>query len=250
MSFIKNIALLFSCFIGLNVYAQQTTYVIVHGAWGGAWQFKKTAQRLTNEGHIVYRPTMTGLGERYHLMNDDINLDTHSKDIVNTILFENLNDVVLVGHSYGGMVISAVADSIPERIKKMVYLDAIIPEDGYNALESLGINPAEASSRFNIDRSGIIPTWVKDTTKMPRDVSHPLSTFTQKIRLKNNKRLALPTTYIFTYESAKGGIEKDDFYPFYEKALKNKWKTVKLEASHNPQIDKLDQLVHILLEEK
>lgn len=246
----KNIALLLSCFIGLNVYAQQATYVIIHGAWGGAWQFKKTAQLLTDQGHLVYRPTMTGLGERFHLMNDDINLDTHIKDVVNTILFENLHNVVLVGHSYGGMVMTAVADSIPERLKRLVYLDAIVPENDQSAIESLGMNVAEASSRFKIDGSKIIPSWVKDSAKVPRDVPHPLSTFTQKIQLKNNKRLALPTTYILTYESAKGGKEKDDFYPFYQKALVNKWKTVNLEASHNPQIDKLDELVHILLEEK
>lgn len=242
--------MLVSLLFGFQIYAQQTTYVIVHGAWGGAWQFKKTAQKLTEEGHIVYRPTMTGLGERFHLMNDKINLDTHIKDVVNTILFENLNDIVLVGHSYGGMVISGVADSIPERIKKVVYLDAIVPEDGSSALESLGLDESNASSRFQIKETGIEPTWVKDKAKTPRDVPHPIGTFTQKISLKNKKRLELPTTYIFTYENAKGGEEKDDFYRFYQKALKNEWKIQKLEASHNPQIDKLDELVTILLEEK
>lgn len=246
----KGILLLLGLFVGLSVYAQQTTYVIVHGAWGGAWQFKKTAQELTKEGHIVYRPTMTGLGERFHLMNEDINLDTHIKDVVNTILFENLNDVVLVGHSYGGMVITGVADSIPGRIKKLVYLDAIIPEDGQSAIESLGMNPEQASARFKSNEISILPTWVKDTSKTPRDVPHPVGTFIQKISLKNDKRLSLPTAYIFTYENQKGGEERDDFYSFYQKAVKNNWTIHKLEASHNPQIDKLDDLVQILLEEK
>lgn len=250
MNFIKNITLLIGCFVSINAFAQQSTYVMVHGAWGGAWQFKKTAQALAMEGHTVYRPTMTGLGERFHLMNDSINLDTHVKDIVNTILFENLNDIVLVGHSYGGMVITAVADSIPERIKKLVYLDAIIPEDGKSASESLGIKDSQMSTAFRIDKTAVIPIWVRDTTKTPRDVPHPIGTFTQKIKLKNKKRFDLPTTYIFTYENAKGGEEKDQFYPFYQMAQKYKWKTVKLEASHNPQIDKFDDLVQILLEEK
>lgn len=236
--------------IGLFVYSQQTTYVIVHGAWGGAWQFKKTASELHKAGHIVYRPTLTGLGDRYHLRNDSIDLDVHIQDVVNTILFENLNDIVLVGHSYGGMVITGVADSIPDRIKRVVYLDAILAEDRKSALESLNLDIKQASRKFKIDGNSIIPTWVRDPKKFPKDVPHPAKTFTQPIRLSNLDRLTIPTTYIFTYENNKGGEEKDDFYPFYQKAIKSSWKTYKLEASHNPQIDKLDDLVQILLEEK
>lgn len=246
----KSIFFLGCLLIGVNSYAQQATYVMVHGAWGGAWQFKKTAQELNKAGDIVYRPTLTGLGERFHLLRDDVNLDTHIKDVVNTILFENLNDVILVGHSYGGMVISGVADSIPERIKKVVYIDAIVPDNNFSAAESLGIAANEVSSRFQIDGNTIVPTWVKNTSKTPRDVPHPIATFTQKIKLHNSKRMDIATAYIFTYENDKGGEEKDDFYPFYQKAVQNKWKTYKLEASHNPQIDKLEELVQILLEEK
>lgn len=250
MRFLKAIVLFLCVCCSSILFAQQSTYVIVHGAWGGAWQFKKTAHRLVQEGHVVYRPTMTGLGERFHLMQDDINLDTHIKDVVNTILFENLTDVVLVGHSYGGMVITGVVDSIPERIKRVVYLDAIVPENEKSAIESLGMDSSNVSSRFKVKESTIIPTWVRDTTKTPRDVPHPIRTFTEKIRLNNQKRLTIPTTYIFTFEKTKGGEEKDDFYPFYKKAVQNNWKVRKLEASHNPQIDKLDELVQILLEEK
>lgn len=236
--------------MGLAVYSQQTTYVIVHGAWGGAWQFKNTAQKISAEGHIVYRPTMTGLGDRFHLMNENINLDTHIEDVVNTILFEDLQDIVLVGHSYGGVVITAVADSVPERIKRLVYLDAIIPEDGKSAVESLGMDSNKVATQFQMEGNTIIPTWVRDTTKTPRDVPQPINSFTQKISLKNARRLELPTTYIFTFETNKGGEENDGFYSFYQKALQNNWKVRKLEASHNPQIDKLEELVQILLEEK
>lgn len=236
-------------FIACVCHAQKTTYVIVHGAWGGAWQFKKTAQLLGKEGHDVYRPTLTGLGERFHLMNEGINLDTHVDDVVNTILFEDLQDIVLVGHSYGGMVISAVADRIPARIKKLIYIDAIIPEDGKSAMESLGIDVEVVPSRFKIKDATLIPTWVKDPAKTPRDVPHPLATFTQQISLKNPQRLDIASTYIFTYDPLKGE-EKDDFYPFYKKAVNNNWTIRKLEASHNPQIDKLEELVQILLEEK
>ncbi len=238
------------CLLGtLNSYAQKATYVIVHGAWGGAWQFKTTAQKLQAEGFTVYRPTLTGLGDRYHLSDANITLKTHINDVINTILFDNLDNIVLVGHSYGGMVVTGVADSIPERIKKVVYLDAIVPEDGQSAVESLGIDPSQISKRFKVEGDFIIPVWVRDTLKAPRDVPHPLATFTQPISLKNDKRLHLPTTYILTYQEAKGGEEKDDFYPFSKKALQNKWNLRKLEASHNPQIDKLDDLVNILIEE-
>lgn len=250
MNYLKSVFLLLSLFLATTLSAQETTYVIVHGAWGGSWQFKKTGQALSKEGHVVYRPTLTGLGERFHLANSDVNLDTHIKDVVNTILFENLQNVVLVGHSYGGVVISGVADSIPERIKKLVYLDAIIPEDGQSVISALGMESSQATSRFTMNETGIVPAWMKDTTKTPRDVPHPIGTFTQPIKLKNPKRLALPTSYIFTFENTKGGEEKDDFYRFYQKALRNNWKIYKLEASHNPQIDKLDALVEILLEEK
>lgn len=244
------LCLLVSTLFVSTVFAQSSTYVIVHGAWGGAWQFKNTAQKLTKKGHVVYRPTMTGLGERFHLLNDSISLDTHIKDVINTILFENLTDVVLVGHSYGGMVITGVADSIPERVKKMVYLDAIVPDDGQSVIESLGMGSDNVSTRFKIEDDSIVPSWVRDLSKTPRDVPHPVKTFTQKISLTNRNRLSIPTTYILTYEQDKGGEDKDDFYRFYQKALKNNWKIQKLEASHNPQIDKLDELVNILLEEK
>ena len=248
---ITGIVFLFWILSSLGAYAQQkSTYVIVHGAWGGAWQFKRTAEALQQQGQTVYRPTMTGLGERHHLLNQDINLSTHIKDVVNTILFENLNEVILVGHSYGGMVVTGVADSIPERIKKIVYLDAIVPDNGHSALQSMGMNENKEGGGFQVQNGTVTPTWVRDTTKTPRDVPHPIQTFAQPLVLNRSEEIAkIPTTYIFTYETNRGGKEKDDFYKFYQKANARKWKIVELEASHNPQIDKLDDLVEILLKE-
>jgi pimeloyl-ACP methyl ester carboxylesterase len=228
----------------------QSTYVIVHGAWGGAWQFKYTAEQLQQNGQIVYRPTMTGLGERHHLYTNEVNLTTHITDVVNTILFENLNDVILVGHSYGGMVVTGVADSIPERIKKVIYLDAIVPDERQSAVQALGMDESTAGNSFDVKDGVVVPAWVKDTTKTPRDVPHPIATFTQPLNYSAEKLSKRPITYIFTYENNKGGKEKDQFYSFYEKAKKRNWKIVELEASHNPQIDKLNELVAILLEEK
>src|SRR6185369_11445078 len=106
------------------------TIVIVHGAWGGAWAFKKVDAMLRQKGFDVYRPQLTGQGDRVHLARPDIGLNTHIDDVVNMILYEDLRDIILVGHSYGGMVISGVADRVPDRIKRLVYLDALVPNDG------------------------------------------------------------------------------------------------------------------------
>jgi len=246
----RSIITLLLALIFVAIAQAQSTYVIVHGAWGGAWQFKNTAKKLLEAGHVVYRPTMTGLGERHHLYTDQVNLTTHITDVVNTILFEDLQDVILVGHSYGGMVATGVADSIPERIKKVIYLDAIVPEANQSAIRALGMGDLDGGNSFKSENGRIIPGWVRDTTKAPRDVPHPAATFTQPLKYDAEKLAKLPITYILTYQNASGGKEKDDFYRFYKKAKERNWKVVELEASHNPQIDKLNELVSILLEEK
>ena len=105
-------------------------FVLVHGAWIGGWCWRPNAQALRKAGHEVFTPTLTGLGERSHLMNPGINLDTHIADIVNVFKHEELSDVVLVGHSYGGMVVTGVADALADKIRSLVYLDAFVPESG------------------------------------------------------------------------------------------------------------------------
>src|SRR5450759_1126663 len=109
---------------------QKFTCVLVHGAWGGGWDWKHVDDLLTADGNKVYRPTLAGQGEHSNFASRKIDLDTHIQDIVNVILWEDLHDVVLVGHSYGGMVITGVADRVPDRIKHVVYLDALLPENG------------------------------------------------------------------------------------------------------------------------
>ncbi|MNI06540.1 Pyrethroid hydrolase [compost metagenome] len=233
---------------GKDVSAQPSTYVIVHGAWGGAWQFKNTAVELAKKGNVVYRPTLTGLGECYHLADTSIRLQTHVNDVVNTILFEDLHDIILVGHSYGGMVITAVADSLPDRIRKLVYLDAILPEDQQSVINLMGKSTA-ANGLLKLEKDGyIFPFWVKDVKKLPRDVPHPLKTMTEKINLKNPKRLKIPSTYILTYTDGTA-IEEDDFYPFYKKAKTMGFKTIEFVGDHNPQIKRLKELVNLLEQE-
>ena len=117
---------------------EKYTFVLVHGATAGGWEWKSTGKFLTDDGHTVYRATLTGLGEREHLNSPDIDLQTHINDVVNLILYEDLHDVVLTGHSYGGMVITGVIDRIPERIRHVVYLDAAVPDDGMSIWDLFG----------------------------------------------------------------------------------------------------------------
>src|SRR5262245_22022665 len=121
------------------VYAQvkMSTYVLVHGAWGGSFGWRKVRPLLQAAGHVVVTPSLTGLGERVHLAAPEVNLSTHIQDVRNAIWFEDLTDIILVGHSYGGMVVAGVADVLPERIAHLVFLDAFQPADG-QSLYDLG----------------------------------------------------------------------------------------------------------------
>src|SRR6266498_5853186 len=106
------------------------TYVLLHAGWAGGWQWRAVAQRLRMEGHEVYTPTFTGLGERVHLASSEVGLETHIQDILGVLTYEDLHDVILVGHSYSGMVSTAVAERVPERLAHLVYVDAFVPQDG------------------------------------------------------------------------------------------------------------------------
>lgn len=212
--------------------AQQNppVYVIVHGAWGGSWAFKEIDQLLTATGNTVYRPSLTGQGEKVHLADKSIGLETHITDVVNTILFEELNQIILVGHSYGGMVVTGVADRLPERIQKLVYLDAFVPEHNENVNEIFVNDP----KKYIIKNGGIVPEWVSKNQSPPSDVPHPYKTFTDRIVLKNPERLTLPTHYIHTVEKGKTP-ETDDFILHANRAKEKSWPVYLLESDHNPQ---------------
>src|SRR5690606_22210546 len=118
----------------MTVYdVERTSFVLVHGAWHGGWCYRRVADRLQDRGHRVFTPTLSGMGERSHTFTPAINLDTHIADIVNLLAWEDLENVVLCGHSYGGMVVTGVADRAAGRIGSLVYLDANIPEDGQSS---------------------------------------------------------------------------------------------------------------------
>ena len=217
------------------------TYVIVHGAWGGGWDWKHVGNLLTADGNTVYRPTLSGLGEHYNIASTNIDLDTHIQDIVNVILWENLHDVVLVGHSYGGMVITGVADRIPGRIKHVIYVDALLPTNGEAEND---IRPR--SSKHVVKDGFVIPTWVAKDTPPPHDVPQSNKTFTEPITLSNQVVAEkLPTTYILTVGKGKAP-EQDDFYPFYERAKARGWTTEIMEGDHNVQRSHPVELVKLL----
>lgn len=229
-----------------NPGSKKSVYVIVHGAWGGSWAFKKVDSLLTAQGHTVYRPALTGQGERLHLANSQVNLTTHIHDVVNSILFEDLHDIVLVGHSYGGMVITGAAEHVADRIKRMIYLDAIVPKDGETVLQIMDPNGSRLKPMIKGDF--LVPMWVKDDKKVPRDVPHPLNTFMEPIVLKNHNALKIPTTYILTVDPGKKP-EEDDFFPSSQRARQRECKFYQMNADHNPQWSAPEALVTVLLKD-
>jgi len=217
------------------------TYVIVHGAWGGGWDWRHVADLLAADGNTVYRPTLSGLGEHVNLSNTNLDLDTHIQDIVNVILWENLHDVVLVGHSYGGMVITGVADRMPDRIKCLVYVDALLPENGecVNAI----IPP---KLKQPVENGFVIPTWVKDNPPPPHDVPQPAESFSEPINLTNQiVAEKLPATYILCVEKGQS-LNQADFYRFYQRAKARGWMTKIIEGDHNVQRSHPQELVKLL----
>lgn len=237
-------ATFFSQSIAFQAMAQNTkpTIVIVHGAWGGAWAFRKVDAELREKGYNFYRPQLTGLGERVHLARPDIGLSTHIEDVVNMILFEDLHDIILVGHSYGGMVITGVADRVPDRIKRLIYVDALAPNDGESAFSIIG----ESDFIKSMTKGDyIVPAWVKPDQPPPHDEPQPLKTFTDRIVLKNQLARKLPATYILTVEKGKEAKD-DDFYKQSLRAKERGWPVLQLTADHNPQWSATEAFVEIL----
>ncbi|BET68862.1 alpha/beta hydrolase [Opitutales bacterium ASA1] len=173
---------------------EKLTFVLVHGATAGGWEWKSTGAHLLADGHTVYRATLTGLGERMHLNSPDIDLKTHIDDVVNLILFEDLHDVVLTGHSYGGMVITGVMDRIPERLRHVVYLDAAVPGDGMSIWDIFGGDQPRDTTRF-VDGFMQVP-WVGPDAKPPHSVKHSIKCFNQPVSYKNPAALDLQVTYV------------------------------------------------------
>ncbi len=194
--------------------ATPMTFVLVHGAWHGGWSWKKVAPGLRAAGHQVFTPTLTGVGERAHLGRPEIDLDAHVRDITALLEFEDLRDVVLVGHSYAGMVITGVAAAAPERLGQLVYLDAFLPEPGkclndyvpgFVAQYEKGVRERGEGWRlpFN-DALSLRALGVTDPTDVawmtPRMTDQPYRTFTQGVRPQPAAAQALRRTYLLSSE--------------------------------------------------
>jgi pimeloyl-ACP methyl ester carboxylesterase len=204
---------------------------------------------LRQAGHEVYAPTLTGLGERIHLMSPSINLATHIADVANVIKEEGLEDVVLVGHSYGGMVVTGVADALPGKIASLVYLDAFVPKNGdalVNLLPPGGPSPVFASEHTLAPLPASYFGAAPDVAAVvdARTTPMPIACFTQTLALTGGIDRVRKRTYIYCNVPAP-----TTFTPFYEK-LKNDpaWRTRTLPCTHIVQIDMPAELTELLLQ--
>lgn len=211
------------------------TYVLIHGAWHGGWVWKDVAKGLRAQGHEVYAPSLTGLGDRRHLLRPGINLDTHADDITNLIELEGLNDIVLVGWSYGGMVASDVLGRVPAKVSAMVYLDAFVPERGKSLADYAG-PPAASFRQAAAEGRDISPIplsvfGVADPAVLahvgPRISLQPAQTFMQPSKAPA-ERPRIPHTYVRASGFPSAGF--DAFFRQFESAPMSK--AYKLNTSH------------------
>ena len=233
-----------------------TTFVLVHGAWQGGWVWRKVAQRLRAGGHLVFTPTLTGLCERAHLASADVDLQTHIQDVVGLIETEDLTDVLLVGHSYAGMVITGVADRVAERLQGLVYLDAFIPESGAS-MESLAVpGRFEALKQKAVDAGDPNMTpppeasfWsIKDPEDEAwldrRTTAHPLGTYTQKLDYTVKLEEVGSLTYVLAEINALGQFDK-----FADYARQNPaWHVETVPCGHEAMVDEPQKLNDILVD--
>ncbi len=189
------------------------TFVLVHGGGHGGWCYQSVAKILRAQGHEVYAPSLTGLADREHLLSDAVDLNMHITDIVKLIQFEDLNNVILVGHSYGGMVITGVADRVTDRIANLVYLDAAFPENGQSLVDHAGEVILAAREKMRVvdsielvlfpgdDPMGFYGVtdpdqiaWMK-----PKLTPHPWRCFEQQLVLNNEAEMrAIPISFVFS----------------------------------------------------
>jgi pimeloyl-ACP methyl ester carboxylesterase len=227
------------------------TYVLVHGAWHGGWCWQIVAPALRRAGHEVYAPSLTGLGERKHLAHRGIDLDTHIEDVVSLMEMEDLHDVILLGHSYGGMVVTGAADR-SQRVGQLVYLDAFVPENG-KCLLDYAVPERAAGMRAEGEKTGAVtppPMSLWGLTKKehldfvaPREVKHPFGTMSQPVRIANPEKLArLPKTYVYCCAPPTGSF--DQFAARYRNDPA--WRFHELKTGHDAMLLVPDQVIAIL----
>jgi pimeloyl-ACP methyl ester carboxylesterase len=241
--------------------------VLVGGAWLGGWCWRGVARWLRDNGHEAYPATLTGLGERVHLASAEVTLETHVTDVVNLMQYEDLRDVVLVGHSYGGVVVTGVADRVPERISELVYLDTMPLPDGVAVIDTY---PAEARGyvekqvrelgegwkwpmppQDELTNFGSLQGLDDDQLRLlaSRAVAQPFGTFTQPLRLKNPARAGLPKLGIacsFPMDQVRQLIASDD--PLFSGLAEPEWRFAEFPTGHYPMFSRPDDLAELLLD--
>jgi pimeloyl-ACP methyl ester carboxylesterase len=229
------------------------TFVLVHGAWHGGWCWRRVSDLLEKQGHKVFTPTLTGLGERSHLLRAGIDVGTHVADVVNLMKWERLSDVVLCGHSYGGMVISGVAEKAASAIRSIVFLDAFVPQNGdavakltgpavQEALRvgqqkgEIGIapRPAEAFGVNEKDRA-----WV-DAMCVPQ----PIETFTEAMTITGARETIARKTYVRAGSYANPGFDA----ALARIKTDASWRTYSVPCGHDVMVDMPERLAEILVE--
>ncbi len=189
------------------------TYLLVHGGFYGGWCWRHVKAFLENAGHKVYTPTMTGLGERKHLVSKEIGIDVHIEDVKNVILYENLTEVNLIGHSYGGLIIASVASQIPDRIKQLIYIDALIPQTGDSLLSLVDTELA----KYFIDSANsqgdgwLIPAFLISENEYSKEnvswcnsmvTEQSLKSFSDKISVNEEIHSQINSSYIYCTKSS------------------------------------------------
>jgi len=229
-------------------------YVLVHGAYGGGWIWRYVAEGLRTLGHAVWTPTLTGLGERAHLLSRQITVDTHIQDVAGLIEAEELKDVILVGHSYGGMVVTGVADRVPDYIQHIVYLDALIPRDGDTAFAILppGLADSRRTAAREQGRGIALPVPGPDAFPIPdgpakdwfmrRLCLHPFGTYDSPVRLTRPVGAGRPVTYVSYTEPPLASIE-----PSRERArAKAGWRYLELAVPHDVEVPMPGTVIKLL----
>jgi pimeloyl-ACP methyl ester carboxylesterase len=219
------------------------TYVLVHGAWGGSYLYKPLARTLRAAGHEVYTPSLTGLGERAHLAHGGIDLACHIQDVIGTIDCEKLDDIVLVGHSYGGMVVTGVAAQRGAKIRSIVYLDAFLPRDG----EALWDIADDFARKAYIDGQRGSPGLSQPFFPFPEEETrikgHPLLTLLQPVRLGGEEKQIGRHVYVYATSGAPTVFTKFRDHVAADPA----WELHEVATGHHLWHDDLDTITNILL---
>src|SRR5580704_8384410 len=215
-------------------------FLVCHGAWSAGWAWKKMHPLMLAAGHRLVTPSYTGLGERAHLANPAIDLETHIADILNVIKYEDLRDIVLVGHSYGGMVATGVADRARDRVTQLIYIDAFVPDDGQSLLD---LNEPARARMQELTKAGDgwrVPPNPTPPDTPPADVAWlterrvdmPIRCFESPLKLHGGE-LTLPRSYIYATRAAPA----DAFGPFAARARSDSnWRYQEIDASHSPHV--------------